>query len=75
VTTGTPAVTIEPAARAVGAEFHPLETHDAELWVAVEWSRDRVVGEALDLLSGRRFQRRLAAIGGYDLAGCGTRVA
>lgn len=75
VLTGMAAVTIEPAARAVGAEFHPLETHEAELWVAAEWSRDRVVTEALDLLSGRRFQRRLASVGGYDLADCGTRVA
>jgi hypothetical protein len=70
-----PAVTIEPAALAVGAVFHPLEVHTAELWVADEWLGDPAVQGALDLISGKRFQYRLRAIGGYDLAGCGTRVA
>lgn len=73
--TGMAAVTIEPAALAVGAAFHPLEVHAAELWVSNEWLGDPAVQEALDLISGNRFQHRLRAIGGYDLAGCGTRVA
>lgn len=73
--TGMPAVTIEPAALAVGTVFHPIEVHTAELWVANEWLGDSAVKEALDLISGKRFQHRLLAIGGYDLAGCGTRVA
>lgn len=72
---GMPAVTIEPAARAVGAAFHALEVHEAQLWVAPEWSADRLVAEARNVISGRRFQRRLEAIGGYDLTGCGSRAA
>lgn len=73
--TGMPAVTIEPAALAAGAFFHAIETHDAELWVDKRWIGDQVVGTALDVVSSRRFQRRLLAIGGYDLSGCGNRVA
>jgi molybdate-binding protein len=69
------AITIEPAALAVGAVFHPLEVHNAELWVAGEWANDPVVAEALAVVAGRGFQERLASIGGYDLTSCGTRVA
>lgn len=72
---GLPAVTIEPAARALGLEFHPLETHTAELWVAAEWWTDPAVTSALDLVAGARYQKRLAAVGGYDLSNCGERVA
>lgn len=75
VVTGIPAVTIEPAARAVGAAFHELEVHRAELWVAEEWIRDRVVAEAMEVVAGRRFQERLRSVGGYDLAGSGSRAA
>jgi molybdate-binding protein len=73
--TGMPAVTIEPAALAVGAVFHPLDVHEAQMWVSQEWLADRVVGEALTVITSLRFQRRLMAVGGYDLTGCGTRVA
>jgi DNA-binding XRE family transcriptional regulator len=75
VLAGMPAVTIEPAALAVGALFHPIEVHRAELWVAQDWVADRVVSEALHVIAGRRFQRRLEGVGGYDLTGCGTRTA
>lgn len=71
---GLPAVTIEPAALAVGAAFHPLEVHEARLWVASEWVTDRVVATALDVIVGRSFQARLAGVGGYDLAGSGDRI-
>jgi DNA-binding XRE family transcriptional regulator len=71
---GVPAVTIEPAALAMGAAFHPLESHVAQLWVATEWLNDRVVTEALNVMVGQPFQARLAAVGGYDLAGSGTRL-
>jgi molybdate-binding protein len=67
-------VTIEPAAIATGAAFHPLEVHDAELWVVAEWLDDRVVKAGLDVVASRRFQQRLLAIGGYDLANCGMRL-
>lgn len=73
--TGLPAVTIEPAALAVGGQFHPIETHVAQIWVSPEWITDPVVAEALHVLSGSEFQLRLSAIGGYDLAKCGVRVA
>jgi DNA-binding XRE family transcriptional regulator len=75
IISGLPAVTIEPAALAVGAIFHPLDVHAAQLWVATEWMGLPVVTEAIDVVSGKRFQRRLTAVGGYDLAGCGTLVA
>lgn len=75
VLTGMPAVTIEPAALAVGALFHSLDVHEAQMWVTREWLGDRPVREALEVIAGRRFQRRLEAVGGYDLLGCGTRVA
>jgi hypothetical protein len=75
VWTGRPAVSIEPAALAVGAVFHPLDVHEAQMWVASEWLTERPVGEALNVIMSRRFQQRLIAAGGYDLSGCGTRVA
>lgn len=73
--TGMPAVTIEPAAIALGARFHPLEAHDAEVWVPHEWSGDRVVEAAMNEIAGDRFQRRLLGIGGYDLERIGSRAA
>lgn len=75
VHTGMPAVTIEPAALAAGAGFHPLGTHRAELWVDPTWANDRVVTDALDILVGGAFTQRLASVGGYDLGGLGDRVA
>lgn len=73
--TGLAAVTIEPAALALGAAFHPLEVHDTQLWIADEWMGEPSVTTALELLTGQRFSRRLLGIGGYDLDGCGTRAA
>lgn len=70
-----PAVTIEPAARAVGAIFHPIEVHSAQLWVAKSWIDDDVVEAAMTILVGSRFRRQLAGVGGYDLEGSGTRAA
>ncbi len=75
VTTGLTAVTIEPAALAAGAEFHALDVHVAELWVDTSWLAGPQIGRALDTIGGRRFQSRLEAVGGYDLTGCGVRVA
>ncbi|MGA7282522.1 MAG: helix-turn-helix transcriptional regulator [Acidimicrobiia bacterium] len=72
---GIPALTIEPAANALSAPFHPLTEHDAEIWVARPWARDRTVIEALDVISSKRFLRRLEMIGGYDLSRAGERVA
>jgi hypothetical protein len=75
VATGLPAVTIEPAALALGAQFHPLEVHVVELWVDEQWIGDRAVTTALDALSGARFRRQLSAVGGYDLGECGVGLA
>lgn len=72
---GLPAVTIEPAALAVGAGFHPLDRHAAQLWVAERWMTDRGVEQVMDLIVSARFRRRLQAVGAYDLDGIGNRVA
>jgi DNA-binding XRE family transcriptional regulator len=72
--TGSPAVTIEPAARATGLAFHALETHVAELWVDQRWSDEPALQHLGDAITSSTFARRLAAIGGYDLTGCGTPV-
>jgi DNA-binding XRE family transcriptional regulator len=73
--TGLPAVTIEPAALAVGSQFYAIEVHQAQMWVAPEWVADPVVSQAINLLATSRFQHRLAAVGGYDLSRCGARIA
>jgi hypothetical protein len=70
-----PAVTIEPAAKVVGAAFHAIEVHNAELWVAESWIADQVFESAMQVLSGARFQRQLARVGGYDLEGSGVRAS
>lgn len=75
VAAGLPGVTIEPAARSVGADFRSLGWHHAELWVAEQWAEDPGVEAALTVMSGARFKRRLEAVGGYDLADIGDRVA
>jgi DNA-binding XRE family transcriptional regulator len=68
---GMPAVTIEPAARAAGAAFHPIETHEAQLWIARSWSTESVAAEAMDVITGRRFRKKLEFVGGYDLSRLG----
>jgi len=73
--TGTAGVTIEPAALAVGAAFHALEVHAAQLWVAQDLLDDDAVVEALEVLAGNGFLARLERVGGYDLAGTGTWAA
>ncbi len=75
VAMGIPAVTIEPAARMVGAHFHPIEVHSAQLWVSKPWINDVVVEEAMAILVGGRFRRQLQGVGGYDLEGLGNRAA
>lgn len=72
---GVAAVTIEPAALAVGASFHPLETHEAQLWLAESWLGSSPVEAALTEMTGERFQRRLRGVGGYDLQDSGVRAA
>lgn len=74
-TTGMPAVTIEPAAVAFGADFHSLETHRAEVWVSRSWVGDSGVEAVMNEIVGERFRRRLAGVGAYDLSGIGGRAA
>lgn len=75
ITTGLPAVTIEPAALAVGAQFHPLDLHTSELWIRRAWAAAPAAGLALELLASARLIRHLRAVGGYDLARWAERVA
>lgn len=72
---GGVAVTIEPAARAAGLAFHPLEAHVAQLWVAVEWAGGADIALLGEAVASSAFHRQLAAVGGYDLSGCGSTVA
>ena len=72
---GLPAVTIEPAALAVGGGFHPLDRHEAQLWVGEQWKTERGVEQVMDLIASSRFRRRLETVGGYDLDRIGSRVA
>ena len=68
---GCAAVTFEPAARAHGLRFLPLETHEVELWIDERWI-DHPSAQALgDLLSSAAFRERARLVGGYDLDGAG----
>jgi transcriptional regulator with XRE-family HTH domain len=71
----TVAVTIEPAALALGLAFHPLETHVSELWVAAEHADNALLQAFLHEIGGERLHRRLAAVGGYDLSDNGREIA
>jgi DNA-binding XRE family transcriptional regulator len=69
VAAGQAAVTIEPAAAALGLDFHALETHTVEVWIdagAVDHPGARALGE---LLASARLRSRLAALPAYELAG------
>ena len=69
---GCAAVTFEPAARAHGLRFLPLETHEVELWIDERWI-DHPSAQALgDLLSSAAFRERARLVGGYDLDGAGA---
>jgi DNA-binding XRE family transcriptional regulator len=65
------AVTMEPAALALGLAFEPLEEHAAELWVAEPWDGHPGVRGLTGLLGSPALRRRLDVIGGYDTSGCG----
>jgi DNA-binding XRE family transcriptional regulator len=69
---GGAGVTFEPAAVAFGLPFIPLEEHVVELWVAASGLEHPALRALGELVSSAAFQRRLGAIGGYDLTDCGT---
>lgn len=71
---GLVAVSIEPVALAAGVAFHPLECHTAQLWVAADWTHEPGILALQEVIASAEFQRQLAAVGGYDLAGCATAV-
>jgi DNA-binding XRE family transcriptional regulator len=74
-TLGCAAVTTEAAGRAFGLRFLPLEEHVVQIWLADRW-RDHPGVETLgNLLAAAAFTERVAQFGGYDLDGCGTRIA
>lgn len=72
--TGMPAVTIEPAAAAVGVAFHPLEMHDVELWISAERRSEPGVERLLDELNGQPYRRTLESVGAYDLSRTGSLI-
>jgi DNA-binding XRE family transcriptional regulator len=69
--TGGHGVTMEPAARALGLGFRPLEDHDVQLWVAAAHEDHPGIQVLAALLADPAFRRRLALLDGYDLDGCG----
>jgi len=74
-TLGCAALTTEAAARAFGLHFLPLEEHVVQIWLAERW-RDHPGVETLgNVLAAAAFTERVAQFGGYDLDGCGNRVA
>jgi DNA-binding XRE family transcriptional regulator len=73
-TLGYAAVTTESAARAFELRFIALEAHTVQIWLGRRWLDHPGVGALGNLLSSSAFTERIAQFGGYDLAGCGTRV-
>jgi DNA-binding XRE family transcriptional regulator len=68
------AITTEGAAHAFALPFLALETHTVEVWVSREWLAHPGVDALGELLSSAAFTAPIAAIGGYDLSGCGDRL-
>ena len=68
-------VTMEPAAVSWRLAFSALEEHVAEVWVDARWSEHPAVESFGDLLRSSAFRARLAVVGGYELADCGSRSA
>ncbi len=68
------ALTTESAARAFGLRFLALEEHTVEVWIAERWTALPALAAFGELLSTVAFTSRVGQFGGYDLAGCGSRV-
>ncbi len=72
---GCAAVSTEAAAHAFGLRFIAIEPHTVEIWIAEQWAHHPGLQSLGELLASRAFTDRIAALGGYDLAGAGTLVA
>jgi DNA-binding XRE family transcriptional regulator len=68
------AITTEAAAGIFGLRFLPLERHTVQIWLAERWLGSPAAGALGDLLASAAFTHRVARFGGYDLAGCGSRI-
>jgi transcriptional regulator with XRE-family HTH domain len=68
------ALTTESAARAFALRFLPLEEHAVQIWVAEVWTAQPAFAAFADVLSSAAFTGRVGQFGGYELAGCGSRV-
>jgi DNA-binding XRE family transcriptional regulator len=60
-------VVMEPAARAYGLFFRPLEEHTVFLDVDEHWTGHPGARALTELFSSKSFQTRLGAVGGYEL--------
>ena len=69
------AVTTEAAARAFDLRFFALEDHTVEIWLAERWLDHPGADALADLLTTTAFTERVAHFAGYDLTGCGIRIA
>jgi DNA-binding XRE family transcriptional regulator len=66
-------VTMEPAALAYRLHFAALEEHIVELWIDARWREHPAVDSLHEVLASAAFRSRIGLVGGYDLAGSGTR--
>jgi transcriptional regulator with XRE-family HTH domain len=73
-TLGGAAVTTESAARAFDLGFLPLEEHTVEVWVDERWAAHPGLTALGEVLISAAFTDRVSQFGGYELAGCGSRV-
>jgi transcriptional regulator with XRE-family HTH domain len=71
---GCGALTTESAARAFGLRFLALEQHAVQVWVADPWTAQPGFAAFGDVLASSAFTSRVAQFGGYELAGCGSRI-
>lgn len=72
---GAAAVTTAAAAHAFGLTFVGFEDHTVEIWIAARWQDAPGVAALGEVLATGAFTRRVAQFGGYDLTGCGVRIA
>ncbi len=68
------AITSQPAALAVGADFLEAEDHVVELWTRDDLVDLPQVAAMFNTVASADFQRRLGAVAGYDLSHCGEVV-